>query len=76
MKNDFQFIQINGMRLIDPKQAYTEIWKGISRSKIAPTLAEKALSKYFHAKKGKAALGPMYLLCFIIHNKRFKRAVS
>ena len=43
----FEFVEINGMRLSEPQQAYTELWRGINGQTVSPAHAEELLSGRF-----------------------------
>ena len=47
----FTFVEINGMKLASPMQAYTELWCAISgdRHRLHPRAALTRLSSHFHA---------------------------
>ncbi|KAJ3277189.1 Origin recognition complex, subunit 1 [Terramyces sp. JEL0728] len=45
--NDFDFIEINGMKLTEPKQAYSILWKGLTGNQVSPTHAENLLLTRF-----------------------------
>ncbi|KAJ3325849.1 Origin recognition complex, subunit 1 [Boothiomyces sp. JEL0866] len=45
--NDFDFIEINGMKLTEPKQAYSILWKGLTGKQVAPAHAESLLLSRF-----------------------------
>ncbi len=59
---DFQFIELNAMRLLEPRQAYSAIWKKVSGSHVAPDNASKLLSKRFTGVKGIDKRRFMYVL--------------
>lgn len=45
--NDFDFIEINGMKLTEPKQGYSILWKGLTGNQVSPTHAENLLLTRF-----------------------------
>ena len=45
--SEFQFIEINGMRLTEPNQAYPQIWKALTGEKVAVEQARNLLEKRF-----------------------------
>lgn len=48
---DYTFIEINGLRLSSPQEAYTLLWKGISGEHVASRTALQRLKDYFAEKK-------------------------
>ena len=44
---EFDFIEVNGMRLTDASQVYTILWENISGKSVSGGVALKRLSKYF-----------------------------
>ena len=44
---EFQFIEINGMRLTEPNQAYTQLWKSLTGAKVTTEHAKNLLEKRF-----------------------------
>lgn len=44
---EFDFIEINGMRLTEPNQAYPQIWKALTGEKVAVEQARNLLEKRF-----------------------------
>lgn len=48
---DYSFIEINGLRLSSPQEAYTLLWKGISGEHVASRTALQRLKEYFAEKK-------------------------
>lgn len=48
----FKFIEINGMKLTDPNQAYTEIYKALEGKKVTPDHASDLLSEKFRSSGG------------------------
>jgi origin recognition complex subunit 1 len=43
----FDFVEINGMRLSEPQQAYTALWQGLTGKIVSPAHAEELLSTRF-----------------------------
>jgi Cdc6-like AAA superfamily ATPase len=48
---DYSFIEINGLRLSSPQEAYSLLWKGISGEQVAPRTALQRLKEYFSVRK-------------------------
>lgn len=44
-----QFIEVNGLRLTEPRQAYSRIWQELSGEKKSADHAMKALEKKFNS---------------------------
>lgn len=44
----FTFVEINGMKLASPMQAYTELWAAMSSQRLHPRAALTKLSAHFH----------------------------
>ncbi|KAJ2851337.1 Origin recognition complex, subunit 1 [Coemansia brasiliensis] len=44
---DFQFIELNGMKMTEPAQAYTQLWQAIANEKATPKHAAQLLEKHF-----------------------------
>lgn len=46
---DFKFVEINGMRLTDPRQAYVQLWRKLfdKKDRISPDHAQKLLDNWF-----------------------------
>jgi origin recognition complex subunit 1 len=44
----FEFVEINGMRLSEPQQAYTALWEGLTGERVSPSHAEELLSDRFN----------------------------
>ena len=44
---DFQFIEINGMRLTEPNQTYVQLWKALTGAKVTTEHAKNLLEKRF-----------------------------
>ncbi len=44
---NFQFIEINGMRLTEPNQLYAQLWKSLSGAKVTTEHAKNLLEKRF-----------------------------
>ncbi|KAK0547632.1 Origin recognition complex, subunit 1 [Tilletia horrida] len=55
LKVPFNFIEINGMKLGDPSQAYSQLWQAISSNgndkRRSPKFALKALTSYFSGQR-------------------------
>lgn len=45
--DDFVFVEINGMRLVDPHQAYSLLWEALTSSRVAPAHALSLLTQEF-----------------------------
>nr|KAJ3422375.1 Origin recognition complex, subunit 1 [Polyrhizophydium stewartii] len=43
----FDFVEINGMKLTEPSQAYSVLWEGLTESKVSPKHAEQLLAQRF-----------------------------
>ncbi|KAI8929354.1 P-loop containing nucleoside triphosphate hydrolase protein [Entophlyctis helioformis] len=43
----FDFVEINGMRLTDPAQAYSVLWQGLTGARCSPAHAEQLLLSHF-----------------------------
>ncbi|KAI8893518.1 P-loop containing nucleoside triphosphate hydrolase protein [Globomyces pollinis-pini] len=48
---DFDFVEINGMKLSEPKQAYSSLWNGLTGNKVTPAHAEQLLVSRFNEKQ-------------------------
>ncbi|KAJ2116334.1 Origin recognition complex, subunit 1 [Coemansia sp. RSA 922] len=44
---DFQYIELNGMKMTEPAQAYTQLWQAIAGEKATPKHAAQLLEKHF-----------------------------
>ncbi|KAJ2816391.1 Origin recognition complex, subunit 1, partial [Coemansia furcata] len=44
---DFQYIELNGMKMTEPAQAYTQLWQAIAGEKVTPKHAAQLLEKHF-----------------------------
>ncbi|KAI8324524.1 P-loop containing nucleoside triphosphate hydrolase protein [Martensiomyces pterosporus] len=44
---DFQFIELNGMKMTEPAQTYTQLWQAITGNKVTPKHAAQLLEKHF-----------------------------
>ncbi|KAJ1730590.1 Origin recognition complex, subunit 1, partial [Coemansia biformis] len=44
---DFQYIELNGMKMTEPSQAYTQLWQAVSGDKVTPKHAAQLLEKHF-----------------------------
>jgi origin recognition complex subunit 1 len=44
----FEFVEINGMRLSEPQQAYSALWEGLTGNRVSPAHAEELLSDRFN----------------------------
>ncbi len=49
---DFDFIEINGMRLTEPNQAYVQVWKKLTGQKVTADHANALLEKRFSGAGG------------------------
>lgn len=47
---DFEFVEINGMRITEPKKAYSEICKKLMNQNVGPEQAYNLLDKRFNSK--------------------------
>ena len=47
---DFKFIEINGMRLQKPEQAYCILWEALAQESVSPKKALSKLEEYFERK--------------------------
>ena len=45
--DDFQFVEINGMKISEPNQAFTLLWEAISGVKSSPRAALASLEEHF-----------------------------
>ena len=43
----FDFVELNGMRLTDPANAYSVLWEALTTKKLTPAHAAVALEKHF-----------------------------
>ncbi|ORX70189.1 P-loop containing nucleoside triphosphate hydrolase protein [Linderina pennispora] len=43
----FQFVELNGMKMTEPQQAYTQLWQAITGSKVTPKHAAQLLESHF-----------------------------
>lgn len=61
---DFKFIEINGMRLADPRQAYILLWQGLTdkKEKISAEQAQRKLDAWFSKPDTKDLKMPTLLL--------------
>lgn len=50
LKNDFRFLEINGMYIESPESCYSSIYEGITGMVINPSIACKRLEEYFNGK--------------------------
>ncbi|XP_026810831.1 origin recognition complex subunit 1 isoform X5 [Rhopalosiphum maidis] len=53
MKHSFKFIEINGLRLANPHQAFSVIWKDLTGETVSSSRAQTLLNDYFSSKKVK-----------------------
>uniref|UniRef100_A0A2S2P5M6 Origin recognition complex subunit 1 n=1 Tax=Schizaphis graminum TaxID=13262 RepID=A0A2S2P5M6_SCHGA len=53
MKHSFKFIEINGLRLANPHQAFSVIWKELTGETVSSSRAQTLLNDYFSSKKVK-----------------------
>ncbi|KAJ2558247.1 Origin recognition complex, subunit 1 [Coemansia sp. RSA 1933] len=44
---EFQYIELNGMKMTEPSQAYTQLWQAITGDKVTPKHAAQLLEKHF-----------------------------
>ncbi|KAJ2002472.1 Origin recognition complex, subunit 1 [Coemansia thaxteri] len=44
---DFQYVELNGMKMVEPAQAYTQLWQAIAGEKVTPKHASQLLDKHF-----------------------------
>ncbi|KAJ2701119.1 Origin recognition complex, subunit 1, partial [Coemansia spiralis] len=44
---EFQYIELNGMKMTEPSQAYAQLWQAISGDKVTPKHAAQLLEKHF-----------------------------
>ncbi|KAJ2870344.1 Origin recognition complex, subunit 1, partial [Coemansia asiatica] len=44
---EFQYIELNGMKMTEPSQAYTQLWQAITGEKATPKHAAQLLEKHF-----------------------------
>jgi origin recognition complex subunit 1 len=57
---DFKFVDINGMRLTTPQQAFSAIWKQLKGEHVSPDHAATLLDKYFQS--GRSSQSAIVLL--------------
>ncbi|CAH1396334.1 unnamed protein product [Nezara viridula] len=48
--SDFDFVEVNALRLTEPRQAYTRLWQELSGNKCSPEMAMIELEKKFNKK--------------------------
>ncbi|KAL5234339.1 hypothetical protein ACI65C_001749 [Semiaphis heraclei] len=53
MKHSFKFVEINGLRLANPHQAFSVIWKELTEETVSSSRAQTLLNDYFSNKKVK-----------------------
>ncbi|XP_050053647.1 origin recognition complex subunit 1-like isoform X3 [Aphis gossypii] len=53
MKHSFKFVEINGLRLANPHQAFSVIWKELMGETVSSSRAQTLLNDYFSNKKVK-----------------------
>ncbi|VVC33635.1 Hypothetical protein CINCED_3A015113 [Cinara cedri] len=53
MKHSFKFIEINGLRLANPHQAFSVIWKELTGQTVSSSRAQAFLNDYFSDQKVK-----------------------
>ncbi|KNE57601.1 hypothetical protein AMAG_03291 [Allomyces macrogynus ATCC 38327] len=46
----FKFVEVNGMKVLDPGQAYSALWAGLAGEKVTIRHAQLLLSKYYAAR--------------------------
>ncbi|KAJ2742417.1 Origin recognition complex, subunit 1 [Coemansia sp. BCRC 34301] len=44
---DFQYIELNGMKMTEPAQAYTQLWQAVAGDKATPKHAAQLLERHF-----------------------------
>jgi origin recognition complex subunit 1 len=44
---DFTFVEINGMKITDPIQAYAILWEALTQQRVTPKHANDLLEKRF-----------------------------
>lgn len=49
--DDFEYVEINGMKLSEPRQAYVQIWKQLTGSSVSWEEAQKLLQDRFSKSK-------------------------
>ncbi|XP_060879783.1 origin recognition complex subunit 1 isoform X3 [Metopolophium dirhodum] len=53
MKHSFKFVEINGLRLANPHQAFSVIWKELTAETVSSSRAQTLLNDHFSNKKVK-----------------------
>ncbi|XP_015374093.1 PREDICTED: origin recognition complex subunit 1 [Diuraphis noxia] len=53
MKHSFKFVEINGLRLANPHQAFSVIWKELTKETVSSSRAQTLLNDHFSNKKVK-----------------------
>ncbi|XP_050428138.1 origin recognition complex subunit 1 isoform X2 [Adelges cooleyi] len=53
MKHSFKFIEINGLRLANPHQAFSVIWKELTDQTVSTARAQALLNDYFSGKQAR-----------------------
>ncbi|XP_014271193.1 origin recognition complex subunit 1 [Halyomorpha halys] len=54
--SDFDFVEVNALRLTEPRQAYSRLWQELSGNKCSPELAMIELEKKFNKKCKRATV--------------------
>jgi hypothetical protein len=54
---NFQFVEVNCLKLHSPHDAYTTLWRGISGDRVSATTALQRLNDYFNIANNKKAFG-------------------
>lgn len=49
----FDLVEVNGMKVTAPQQAYTQFWKGLTNAKLSPNSALNEIEKHFKRKGNK-----------------------
>jgi origin recognition complex subunit 1 len=55
----FEYLEMNGMKLSDPSQAYSILYEKLTKKNVSPSHAASLLDKYFSAKRRKI---PLYVV--------------
>ncbi|XP_022182476.1 origin recognition complex subunit 1 isoform X2 [Myzus persicae] len=53
MKHSFKFVELNGLRLANPHQAFSVIWKELTNETVSSSRAQTLLNDHFSSKKVK-----------------------
>jgi len=54
----FDFVELNGMRLTDPANAYSVLWEALTGKRLTPAHAALALEKHFSVPNPRCARAP------------------